>query len=179
MRENRLLGSAAGIALSAALLFGLSVVLGPVAERNREVERGEMMARLLPGSTGFVPEAYSGGDEFITAVHKGEGGYVIETVTNGYAGNVELMVGVDNSGKVTGVVVRNMEESYGLGANALWDTGFLTQFLHTSGEAAVGENVDALTGATVTSKAITKGVNAAVAFVTGADISSGATEWEG
>ena len=46
-------------------------------------------------------------------------------------------------------------------------------------EAAVGEDIDALTGATVTSKAVTRAVNSAVAFVTGADISSSATEWEG
>ena len=49
----------------------------------------------------------------------------------------------------------------------------------TTGEAAVGEGIDALTGATVTSKAVTRAVNSAAAFVTGADVSSGATEWEG
>ena len=59
------------------------------------------------------------------------------------------------------------------------DASFLLQFLHTSGEAAVGEDIDALTGATVTSKAVTRAVNSAAAFVTGADVSSGATEWEG
>ena len=40
-------------------------------------------------------------------------------------------------------------------------------------------NVDALTGATVTSKAVVKAVNSASAFVTGADVSSSATEWGG
>ena len=47
------------------------------------------------------------------------------------------------------------------------------------GEKAVGDNVDALTGATVTSKAVVKAVNSASAFVTGADVSSSATEWGG
>ena len=75
------------------------------------------------------------------------------------------------------LVVRQMEETFGLGGRAASDTGFLAQFLGTAGDAAVGENVDALTGATVTSKAITKGINSAAAFVTGADVSSGATEW--
>ena len=59
------------------------------------------------------------------------------------------------------------------------DAPFLLQFLGTAGEAAVDENIDALTGATVTSKAVTRAVNSAAAFVTGADVSSGATEWEG
>lgn len=113
------------------------------------------------------------------AVYKGETGYVLETKTAGYAGDIYLLVGVDNSGKVTGLTVRDMEETLGLGAQALLDTDFLIQFLGTQGDAQIGEGVDALTGATVTSKAIARGVNAAVGFVTGADTSSGATSWGG
>ena len=80
-------------------------------------------------------------------------------------------------GGVTGVVVRDLHETYGLGREALTDTAFLGQFLGTAGEASVGKDIEALTGATVTSKAIAKGVNSAAAFVTGADVSSSATEW--
>ena len=75
--------------------------------------------------------------------------------------------------------VRQTEETWGLGARALTDADFLIQFLGTDGTAEVGGNVDAITGATVTSKAITRGVNAAVGFVTGADTSSSATTWGG
>ena len=87
----------------------------------------------------------------------------------------------------------------GLGANALWDTDVLAQFLNTSGGVTVGTPgetdafsgatgeaetetevyVDAITGATVTSKAIARCVNSAAAYVTGADVSSGATSWGG
>ena len=89
------------------------------------------------------------------------------------------MVGVSNEGKVTGLAVENMQETRGLGANALSDENFLAQFLLTGGDAEVGSNIDALTGATVSSKAVTKAVNSAVAYVTGADTSSSATEWGG
>ena len=84
-----------------------------------------------------------------------------------------------NEGTVTGLVVRDLSETYGLGANALTDTAFLEQFLGTAGDAEIGNNVDALTGATVSSKAVARAVNAAVAYVTGADTSSSATEWGG
>jgi electron transport complex protein RnfG len=90
-----------------------------------------------------------------------------------------MLIGVSNEGSVTGLQVRRMEETFGLGAKALTDWEFLAQFLRTDGDAEVGTNVDALTGATVTSKAIARSVNSAVAFVTGADISSGATSWGG
>lgn len=179
MKQKGLISAFCAVALASLLLFGLSRGLGPLAGKNAQAEQLAMMTRLLPGSGSFTPEAYSGDDPFITAVWKGQGGFVIETETQGYVGGITLLVGVSSSGKVTGLVVRAMEETYGLGGNALTDTAFLAQFLNTSGQASVGETVDALTGATVTSKAITWGVNSAVAYVTGADISSGATVWGG
>ena len=103
---------------------------------------------------------------------------VISTVA-GYAGEIRLWVGVSDRGRVTGLVVRDMAETFGLGREALTDIPFLAQFLGTDGDAAVGENVDAITGATVTSRAIARGVNSAAAYVTGADVGSSATEWGG
>lgn len=179
MKQKGLIFALGALTLASLLLFGLSLVLAPLARRNAQAEQLSMMTRLLPGSAEFTSEPYSGDDASITAVWKGEGGFVIETETKGYVGDITLMVGVSSGGKVTGLVVREMEETYGLGQKALTDTAFLGQFLGTSGQAAVGDNVDALTGATVTSKAITRGVNVAVAFVTGAEVSSGATEWGG
>lgn len=167
------------IALSAAVLLGTSVALSGVAKENGKREHIQIMQTLLPGSENFVVEPYSGDDANIVSVHKGENGFVIETVTHGYVDDIRMLIGVSNDGKVTGLMVREMHETFGLGLNGLTDTDFLSQFLNTSGEAEVGNNVDALTGATVTSKAITRAVNSAVAYVTGADASSGATSWGG
>ena len=76
-------------------------------------------------------------------------------------------------------MVRDLEETFGLGRNALTDIDFLVQFVGTSGEAEVGGGVDAITGATVTSRAVARGVSSACAYVTGADVSTSATEWGG
>ena len=94
----------------------------------------------------------------------------------------------------------DLSETFGLGAEALTDHVFLKQFLNSSGtfevvteapdafSGATGEvaevegdtvGVDALTGATVTSKAIVRAINSAVAYVTGADAASAATTWGG
>ncbi|MEE1242445.1 MAG: FMN-binding protein [Frisingicoccus sp.] len=167
------------IGAAAVILFAASTGLKGTAEANAEKELNEMMSVLLPGSTSFTEEIYEGEDEAIQAVYKGDNGYVIQTATYGYADNVVLLVGVDNDGKVTGLVARDLSETYGLGAKALSDMDFLSQFVGTSGEAEIGNTVDAMSGATVTSKAVTKGVNAAAAYVTGADTTSSATEWGG
>ena len=139
------------ILVAAALLLALSFGLNGVAAGNAQKAHQQLMQTLLPGSTEFVVEPYAGEDANIRSVHKGENGFVIETVTRGYADDITMYVGVSNEGKVTGLVVYEMYETYGLGAQALTDVEFLAQFLNTTGEAAVGESVDALTGATVTS----------------------------
>ena len=165
--------------LAAALLFGLSFGLNSIATRNAQKEHLRIMQTLLPGSETFTVEPYTGEDEAICSVHKGETGFVVETAVQGYADEIRLLVGVSKEGYVTGLVVKEMHETFGLGAQAIQDWQFLSQFLKTEGDAAVGTQVDALSGATVTSKAITKAVNSAVAYVTGADIDSGATSWGG
>lgn len=165
--------------LAAVLLLGAYNLTLGLRQENQEKELQAKMSVLLPGSKTFTAEEYTGEDQNIAYVYKGETGYVIGTTTAGYAGTIRMLIGVHNDGYVTGLQVRQMEETFGLGGEALTDWEFLAQFLRTEGDAAVGENIDAITGATVTSKAITRSVNSAVAFVTGTDVDSGATSWGG
>ena len=187
------------IVLAALILFGTAFALKGVAADNARDHHLQLMKTLLPGSESFTVEPYSGEDANIVSVHKAENGFVIETVTRGYADEIRMLIGVNLDGKVTGLVVAEAHETVGLGNNALNDHEFLAQFLNKSGSFAVstvGEDafsgatgevveadetvdVDAMTGATVTSKAIIRCVNSAVAYVTGADADSGATSWGG
>ncbi len=187
------------IAIAAVLLFGLSAGLNGVAAANAQEEHLNLMKTLLMGSENFTLEPYDGEDANIRSVHKGETGFVIETVTYGYAGEITMYVAVNNEGMVVGLVVRDLSETYGLGKEALTDVDFLKQFLNSEGTFEVSTSgadafsgatetadsgdasvqVDALTGATVTSKAIVRCINSAVAYVTGADASTAATSWGG
>ena len=186
------------ILLCAALLFGVSSLTSGMYLDNSRALHLKDLQTLLPGATEFTVEPYDGEDANIISVHKADIGYVIETQTYGYAGPITVLVGVNMDGKVTGIVVREMQETPGLGANALHDADFLAQFLNKSGSFAIGAPgadafsgatgeettgeetyVDGITGATVTSKAIARCVNSAVAYVTGADVESGATSWGG
>lgn len=177
MKSSKLIMPAAVIVVCMVVMLCVSAGLSGIRIRNERLERNETLEFLLPESKNFVEVVYS--DESIRSVWQGETGYVIETVVDGYVGKIALWVGVDADGWVTGVTVREMVETLGLGAEAMYDPDFLAQFLRTKGDAEVGVNVDALTGATVTSRAVAKGVNAAAGYVTGTDVSSGATEWGG
>ena len=186
----------ATILVAALVLFGASWGLNGIAAANAQAEHLQIMQTILPGSTEFTLEPYSGEDANIHSVHKAENGFVVETVTYGYAGEITMLIGVNNDGYVTGLVVRELSETFGLGANALTDHVFLSQFLNGTGtfamasadafSSAIGTDsaetdvtVDAIAGATVTSKAVIRCVNSAVAYVTGADATSEATSWGG
>lgn len=86
--------------------------------------------------------------------------YAVKTVPVGYAGDIEMMVGINSSGLVTGVEIISMSETAGLGANAKGNTEWLAQFFGTG-----RDKLETITGATITSKAIQKGVNDARAQV--------------
>ena len=188
------------ILVAAAILLAASFGLNGIAAEKAQADHIWLMQTLLPESKEFTLEPYSGEDANIRSVHKAENGFVIETVTYGYAGDITMFIGVNNDGKVTGLVVRDLSETFGLGKEALTDHEFLKQFLNSKGsfEVVTGApdafsgatgtvtettgdtvEVDALTGATVTSKAIVRAVNSAVAYVTGADVASSATTWGG
>ena len=178
--KNKIVAPILAIVIAAVVLVGGKAILSGTAEKNVEIARNKIMLALLPGSTSFAPEEFDAAENTaIKSVYKAENGYVIESTAYGYNGDIVLMVGVSNEGKVTGVVVKDLQETRGLGADAMTDVPFLAQYLLTGGDAEVGTNVDAITGATVSSKAVTKAVNSAVAYVTGADTSSAATEWGG
>ncbi len=94
-------------------------------------------------------------------------GYVVETVSKGYGGDISLMVGVGVDGTVQGVSILSINETAGLGMNAE-NPEFLEQFLGKSGTIGVQKNgssdteIQALTGATITSEAMADGVNQAL-----------------
>ncbi|MDO4488534.1 MAG: FMN-binding protein [Eubacteriales bacterium] len=177
MKQSGVLKAVIAIAVSAVILFATSMALKGVAAANTEKANLATMKQVLPGSETFTEEEYTGEDANIVTAYKSENGYVVETKVFGYVDNIVLWVGVSNDGTVTGMSVREISETPGLGQKALTDPSFLSQFLDTKGDAEIGTNIDAITGATVSSKAITKSINSAVGFVTGADVASSASEW--
>lgn len=99
-------------------------------------------------------------------------GYVIGVVSHeGYGGDISLSVGIRNDGTVNGFEILSISETAGLGMRA--DTEeFKSQFrgkqvesfAYTKAGAAAENEIDALSGATITTNAVTNGVNAAIAY---------------
>jgi electron transport complex protein RnfG len=96
-------------------------------------------------------------------------GYAVEVAPSGFGGAITMMVGVSVDGKVLGISIISHAETPGLGAVSAANTdkgvSFREQFQGLIAGITIGDGenqIDALSGATITSKAIVEGVNAAL-----------------
>lgn len=151
-----------------ALLLGLvNYITADRIAAITEEKTASAMREVLEAENYSVVD-YTGGDSQITAVFAADDlGHVVRLSVSGSQGMIDMVVGVDTAGVVTGVSIVNMSETAGLGSKAA-DESFRSQYVGATGGLAVnkdGGTIDALTGATVTSRAVTNGVNAAVEAV--------------
>jgi len=149
----------AGLALSATNLL----TEGPIAEQQLLASNAARIA-VFTNADAFeeIPvETDSKMDSVYAAKQKGETvGYVLQTTVTGYGGPIEIVMGIDNNGKITGISVggSNFAETAGLGARTRTPE-FTDQFIGLGEAPILKQNVDAISGATISSTAVTSGAN--------------------
>lgn len=154
----------------AALLALVNSITAPkIAELNAQKTQSAIEA-VLPG--GGEEVSFTDETGLVSTVYKGENGYAVQVAPNGFNGAVTLMVGVDNNGTVLGISVVSQSETAGLGAVCAATTSageaFRSQFAGLSGNVSVskdGGQIDAISSATITSRAVCTGINAALSCV--------------
>ena len=167
----------AGIA--AAALGGVNAATAPtIAEKKIQSTQQAMKAVFLPTTASDdeinaysakfdepveVPES-----DIINSYSKNdEGGYAFSITTKGFSAGLNLMVGIDKDGTVTGVKVVSHSETPGLGANAetklspQFNGGKTAPLTVLKGSGASDSQLEAITGATITSNAVAGAVNEA------------------
>ena len=159
-------------AIVALLLAGVNSITAPrIAAINAEKTQ-KAVEEVLPGGGDLLPEgSYDTMDGMVAEVYRSETGFAVKVLPMGFDNTITMMVGVDLEGKVTGIAIISHTETAGLGAVAA-DKGedgqaFRGQFVGKSGELEVGTDIDAISSATITSKAVTEGVNMALKCVGG------------
>ena len=182
-------GTLTAISLVVALLLGLTNMLtaDKIAAINKQ-KTEEALAKVVSAADCEFPPMEEIPQAMIDALHnaglhfvlcevyevKSGGdtiGYAFKVTASGSQGNIVMIVGVDTDLTVTGVSIVNNSETKGIGSKVMDNeatsagTGALDQFVGKSGAGTlvVKQNIDAVTGATVSTKGVTKGVNAALA----------------
>ena len=162
---------AAGVAGALSLV---NSVTKPVIDKLNAEKTQQAIEAVLPGGFDEMITDYADASGIVSKVYKGANGYALEVLPGGFDNTITMMVGIDNEGNVLGISIVSHTETAGLGAVAAANTSageaFRGQFEGTSGSVAVtkdGGELDAITGATITSRAICAGVNAALDCVAG------------
>lgn len=129
--------------------------------RNANLARAEV----LPEGAGGFSQLDAELTENVTEVFEADNGsgMVFTTVDKGFGGAMTVMVGVNSSGEIQGVKVTRHGETPGLGTKAM-TREYLSQYGGLASVAIEGAdaNIDAVTGATISSKAIFRAVNTAL-----------------
>lgn len=157
-----------------ALLAVTNEATAPVIAENLHREAQRLYRIVLPEADQFQPQeqVLDGQTYVIQKALKGDQviGYVFNTQMNGYGGPVVCLTGINLEGSIQGVQILNMEETAGLGANAA-KPEFLGQYQNKKGELTVVKTapkqeteIEAISGATITSNAVTGSVNQAQAL---------------
>lgn len=164
-------------AVSASILSLSNQVTAPIIAEADELKNEEAKKNLLNEADEFeqaddsLMELLKSKDSNIVQCDEGTKngelvGYVFKTITAGYGGDIEFMVGISSDGRVEGIEILNHEETPGLGANIL-KPSFQTSFegksiensLSATKEPSGESEVQALTSATITTNAMVDEVN--------------------
>lgn len=158
------------IAAVAALILGLVNLgtAGRIAAIAEETMNSAMQA-VLPAVSYADTGVTEDGE--VEAIYAAEGGgWVVQVTESGSQGLITMMVGVSSDYVCTGISITESSETAGLGAVAGQQSekgeAFRAQFVGQTGTVAVtkeGGEIDAISGATITSKAVCRGVTAAIA----------------
>lgn len=156
------------IIIPLALSVTNKVTAKKIAELEKENSKKNMKSLV---SADDFEKCSDGGIEYYTAIKGGEtAAYIFTESAKGYGGDVSVMTAVKPDGTIAGVAILDVSnETPGLGQNAAKES-FYSQYaglkkgvsLLKNGAKAENNEVDAVTGATITSTAVTRAVNTAL-----------------
>lgn len=148
----------------------------PYAESFEEKEIAENEGADILVAAGYTSEKITGVAKALAATGE-QVGYVYTVVTSaGYGGDISFTMGIAMDGTVTGIEMLSISETAGLGMKAAEDefknqyAGKKTEkFEVTKSGAGADNQIDAISGATITTNAVTNGVNAGIAYFVGTE----------
>ncbi|MEA4872678.1 MAG: RnfABCDGE type electron transport complex subunit G [Synergistaceae bacterium] len=163
-------------AVTGLILGGVyTMTLEPISSA-KEKEKMAALAETLPEASDFEKVNSPLDHSIIKEVNKGSVngetvGYNITVTPKGYGGLIEMVVGIDNGGKLISIKILSHTETPGLGAKAA-NPAFSDQFKQknvdriviTKAKPTAENEVQAISGATITSSAVAAGVNTALEY---------------
>lgn len=169
--ENKKQGTFSVLVKPVLVLFTIAVVVSgilayvesittPIITANEKAAADESRKEVLAEASGFTEVDIAAVKEGtgVTEVYKADNdaGYVITSQSQGYGGQLPVMVGIDKDGKITRIKILTNEETPGLGKK-VEASDYTDKYKGVAGSEVDG--VSTISGATISSKAVMAAVN--------------------
>ncbi len=146
-------------ALAGGLLAAVNEVTAAKINANALAEVMGNLEKIFPGTTYAEITDYTDDSGLVTGVYQAEGqGYMFQVETSGFKDTIKFVLGIDNDSKIVGYDVIAIAETSGIGSRVAED-----DFKNAVIGKTTGDKIDTLSGATISSTAVVKGLDAAKA----------------
>lgn len=146
-------------ALSAGILALANNKTSPIIDKMKIDLKENARKEVLKKASKFEDKIKIDDYEFIKAFDENNNliGYVVETKESGYADIIEFILGIDKTGKITGLKVISMKETPGLGAK-IENKDWQEKWVGRDKNYMFNKSVDAFAGATISPNAVYTGI---------------------
>ena len=159
-------------AVTALLLGFVNFITEDRIAQIKVGDTSEAIIEVMPGDYKFAEINGEWSSRLVSSVHSAESGgavqgYVVQLSVLGFAGYIDMAVGITTEAEVIGVAIISHTETSGLGAEVEKES-YREQYIGATDTVELSKNggtIDAITGATITSISVTDGVNAAIETV--------------
>jgi len=171
------------LTLICALIAGVVALVNQLTyekiAQNLETEKREAIIAIF-GSDSVTYEEMSNMPDSVEMIYtvsdRGQPlGYCVNLNSGGFGGDINMMVGVGADGRIIGVTIVSLSETPGLGTKVN-DANYLAQYIGQGLDLKQGTDIDTISGATVSSKAVLAGVNEATAALSKMNLIGGGTK---
>ena len=152
------------VLVSVSLLLYINTFTSGIVEARNRARIQEILESIFPDLTGFEE------DEDLIIVYEGDSiaGYTILTSGNGYSGAINMLIGINPDYTIKDIAILSQTETPGLGSR-ITEREFTDQFAGLSPDeielSRDGGSIDAITGATISSRAVADAVREEMSIV--------------
>lgn len=145
-------------ALAGGILGYVNQITDPIIQEKKIAAVKASLQAIFPKASQFAEVTIDENDMVVKAYEAVGAGYAFNVSVQGYKDLIEFIVGIDVSGKIVGLNMNYVNDTPGLGTK-VGEPEFINSIVNKT----IDDKLDTITGATISSNAVIKGIDAAVA----------------
>lgn len=145
-------------ALAGGVLGLVNQVTSPIIAEKKIAAVKASLQEIFPGATEFAEITFDENEMVVKAYEATGAGYAFNVSVQGYKDVIEFIVGIDTTGKIVGLQMNYVNDTPGLGTK-VGEPEFINSIVNKN----IDDKLDTISGSTISSSAVIKGIDAAIA----------------